>query len=79
MIPDIVAVEDLTPVQAEMELKRLATEIARHDRAYHSLAAPLVSDAIYDQLAQRNRAIEQCLNRIAKLSHLMEDMLQRSK
>ena len=58
MIPDIVAVEDLTPVQAEMELKRLATEIARHDRAYHSLAAPLVSDAIYDQLAQRNRAIE---------------------
>ena len=58
MIPDIVAVADLTPLQAEMELARLAQEIARHDRAYHLLAAPTISDGAYDQLVQRNRAIE---------------------
>ena len=58
MIPDIVAVEDLTKVQAEMELDRLAKEIARHDRAYHTLSAPVISDAAYDQLVRRNREIE---------------------
>ena len=58
MIPDIIAVPDLTPDQAEMELLRLAKEIARHDRAYHTLSTPLISDAAYDQLVQRNAAIE---------------------
>ena len=58
MIPDIIAVEDLTITQAEMELARLAKEIARHDRAYHTLSTPLISDAAYDQLVKRNAAIE---------------------
>jgi len=58
MIPDIIPVEALTPAQAEMELDRLAKEIARHDRAYHTLSAPIVSDAAYDLLVRRNAAIE---------------------
>ncbi len=58
MIPDIIAVEDLTQTQAEIELERLAKEIARHDRAYHTLSSPLISDAAYDQLVQRNAKIE---------------------
>lgn len=46
------------PLTAAAELKALAEEIARHDRAYHAEAAPLVSDAEYDALVRRNAAIE---------------------
>lgn len=49
---------DLTPQEAEAELKRLADEIAAHDRAYYQKDAPTVSDAEYDALRQRNEAIE---------------------
>jgi len=49
---------DLTPQEAEAELKRLADEIAAHDRAYYQKDAPAVSDAVYDALRQRNEAIE---------------------
>jgi len=51
-------IETLTPDEAAAELARLATEIARHDHAYHGLAAPLIDDAAYDALVRRNRAIE---------------------
>nr|WP_022696484.1 NAD-dependent DNA ligase LigA [Euryhalocaulis caribicus] len=49
---------DLTPQEAEAELKRLTDEIAAHDRAYYQKDAPTVSDAEYDALRQRNEAIE---------------------
>ena len=49
---------DLSPQEAEAELKRLADEIAAHDRAYYQKDAPTVSDAEYDALRQRNEAIE---------------------
>ena len=52
-------VEKLTQAEARKELERLATEIAEHDRRYHGEDAPIISDADYDALKQRNDAIEQ--------------------
>ena len=52
------ALTDLTEAQAKQELAQLAAEIARHDEAYHRQDAPLISDADYDALRQRNDAIE---------------------
>src|SRR5215467_1609234 len=49
---------ELTEAQAKVELKRLATEIAAHDRRYYQQDAPTVTDAEYDALRQRNAAIE---------------------
>ena len=51
-------VEDLTLLEASAELAALAAEIAKHDRAYHEQDAPVISDAEYDALRQRNDAIE---------------------
>ncbi len=51
-------VDRLTDLEAAVELAKLATEIAGHDRAYHVLDAPTVSDAEYDALRRRNEAIE---------------------
>ena len=51
-------VEELTEDEAAAELKALAAEIAHHDRAYHQLDAPEISDAEYDALRRRNAGIE---------------------
>jgi len=51
-------VEALTEEEAQQELAALAAEIAHHDEAYHKLDAPEISDAEYDALVRRNRAIE---------------------
>jgi DNA ligase (NAD+) len=58
-------VEELTEDEAAAELKALAAEIAHHDRAYHQLDAPEISDADYDALRRRNAAIE------ARFPHLI--------
>ncbi|HHS82123.1 MAG TPA: hypothetical protein ENJ68_01255, partial [Devosia sp.] len=52
------AADDLDREQAELELARLAREIAALDLAYYNADAPKVSDAEYDALRQRNGAIE---------------------
>jgi DNA ligase (NAD+) len=56
--PSSLAPDALTPAQAKAELKRLAAEIAGHDKRYYQDDAPTVSDAEYDALRQRNDAIE---------------------
>src|SRR6201996_2521023 len=50
--------DDLTEAQAKAEHKRLAAEIAEHDRRYYQDDAPSVSDAEYDALRKRYGAIE---------------------
>src|SRR5690606_18694461 len=49
-----VPVEALTTDQADVELARLAAEIAEHDRLYYQNDAPRISDAEYDALRRRN-------------------------
>ena len=53
-----IPVSALTEREAKAELKRLAAEIAVHDRRYYQQDAPVVSDAEYDALRARNDAIE---------------------
>jgi DNA ligase (NAD+) len=57
----------LTAAEATAELAALAAEIAHHDARYHGQDAPEISDADYDALVARNRAIE------ARFPHLMRE------
>ena len=53
-----ILVEELTPAQAALELRRLDTILRRANTDYHGLDAPTLSDAEYDQLKRRNQDIE---------------------
>src|ERR687892_1589313 len=53
------AVDEMTPRQAEREHARLEAEIRNHDQNYYQKDAPSVSDAEYDALRKRYNAIEQ--------------------
>mgnify|MGYP004508543885 CR=1 FL=1 len=48
----------LSADQAAAELQRLAADIGRHNRLYHTEDAPEIADAEYDALVRRNAAIE---------------------
>lgn len=56
----------LTEAEAVVELAALAAEIARHDALYHGQDAPEISDAAYDALVVRNRAIEARFPRLVR-------------
>ncbi|MEE2760778.1 MAG: NAD-dependent DNA ligase LigA, partial [Pseudomonadota bacterium] len=56
--PAMIPVEELTELEASIELAQLSAEIARHDHAYHRDDNPDISDAEYDALRARNVAIE---------------------
>jgi DNA ligase (NAD+) len=57
----------VTEAEAADELERLAREIARHNRLYHSEDAPEISDAEYDALVRRNAELE------AQFPHLVRE------
>ncbi|MFL6846288.1 MAG: NAD-dependent DNA ligase LigA [Allosphingosinicella sp.] len=48
----------MTDAEAAAQLEHLASEIARHNRLYHSDDAPEISDAEYDALVRRNAELE---------------------
>lgn len=58
MTDDKPAIEELTHAQAAAELPALVAGIEAANTAYHTLDAPEISDADYDALKQRLRAIE---------------------
>jgi DNA ligase (NAD+) len=59
-------VAQLTEAEAAAELAALAAEIAHHDALYHGQDAPEISDADYDALVARNRAIEARFPRLVR-------------
>ncbi len=56
---------DLTPQVAAAEHKKLAAEVAEHDRLYHLEDAPRISDAEYDALRRRLQQIEEAFPELA--------------
>jgi DNA ligase (NAD+) len=57
----------MTEAEAANRLMRLAKEIAKHNRLYHTLDAPEISDADYDALIRENNRLE------AEFPHLIRD------
>lgn len=49
---------DMSEAEAANRLMRLAREIARHNRLYHTLDTPEISDADYDALVRENNELE---------------------
>ena len=58
MLPPPMLLPSLSEAEAANELMRLARRIAHHDRLYHMLDTPEISDFEYDALVRRNAEIE---------------------
>jgi hypothetical protein len=52
-----VPVSSLTEEQAAREYVRLSSEIAAHDKSYYQDDVPTISDADYDALKRRRKAL----------------------
>src|SRR4029453_17018526 len=54
---------DTLPVMADLEIEEragaLRTQTREHNRRYHELDDPIISDAEYDELVRRLRALEE--------------------
>lgn len=61
------SIEDLDEKTAKQELERLADALAKANTNYHTLDQPLISDAEYDALKTRNRAIEKKFPQLKRL------------
>jgi DNA ligase (NAD+) len=59
--------DDPSQATAANRLMRLAKEIARHNRLYHTKDMPEISDAAYDALVRENNTLE------AEFPHLVRD------
>ncbi|MGP1352092.1 MAG: NAD-dependent DNA ligase LigA [Parasphingopyxis sp.] len=51
--------DEITEAEAANELMRLAKQIAKHNRLYHTEDSPEISDADYDALVRRNAELEE--------------------
>ena len=56
---------ELTLAKGREEHARLEAEIAEHDRRYHGLDAPIISDAEYDALRRRYTELEKAFPELA--------------
>ena len=59
--------DEITEAEAANELMRLAKQIAKHNRLYHTEDSPEISDADYDALVRRNAELEE------KFPHLVRE------
>lgn len=55
----------MTPLEAQAEMAALAKQIAHHDVLYHQKDAPEISDADYDALRVRYRALREAFPELA--------------
>ncbi len=54
-----------TPLEAAAEMARLADDITRHDVLYHQKDAPEISDAAYDELRKKYKALRDAFPELA--------------
>ncbi|NQV82220.1 MAG: NAD-dependent DNA ligase LigA, partial [Rhodospirillales bacterium] len=64
--PGGVAVQDLTPLEASVEIELLSRDLAEHDAAYYQNDAPKISDAEYDVLRRRLGELEAAFPELVK-------------
>ncbi|NCQ48254.1 MAG: NAD-dependent DNA ligase LigA, partial [Sphingomonadales bacterium] len=57
---------DLSEAEAANELMRLARQIAKHNKLYHTEDSPEISDADYDALVRRNNELEEAFPHLVR-------------